>query len=161
MTRRLEFATTEAVELARRRDRFIPGPVCGSSQQRYLFHRTGARFVRCRACDLVYADPVDTSARGYFDIAALGPNADTIDHDHLVADFTSLLGDLADSYETRTGRRPCFVLVLGRWHHDFVSASDDLRIELAAEIVEDEQTLLTKPLAQTLGADLGASTSCC
>ena len=106
MTRRLEFATTEAVELARRRDRFIPCPACGSSQQRYLFHRTGARFVRCRACDLVYADPVDISARGYFDIAALGTHADTIDHDHLVADFTSLLGDLADSYETRTGRRP-------------------------------------------------------
>jgi hypothetical protein len=154
MTRQLEFAPTEAVKSARRRDRFIPCPACGSPQQRYLFHRTGARFVRCRACNLVYADPVDTSARGYFDIAALGTHTATIDHDHLVRDFRLLLEGLAAGYETRVGRRPRTVLVLGRWHHDFVAAGSGIEVELAAEIVGNEETLLTTPLIESLGADI-------
>ena len=32
-------------------------PVCASDNERYLFHKLGVRFVRCRSCGLVYANP--------------------------------------------------------------------------------------------------------
>ncbi len=60
MTRRFEFSPTKAVESARRRRRYIDCPECGSNAERYLFHRTGIRYVRCRACGLVYANPVES-----------------------------------------------------------------------------------------------------
>jgi glycosyltransferase involved in cell wall biosynthesis len=63
MTRRFEFAPTKAVESARRRRRYIDCPECGSNAERYLFHRTGIRYVRCRICDLVYTNPVDHDDR--------------------------------------------------------------------------------------------------
>jgi hypothetical protein len=154
MKRQLEFSSTEAVRSARRRDRFIPCPACGSPQQRYLFHRTGARFVRCRACDLVYADPVDASARGYFDIAKLGTHSASVDHDNMVQDFRSMLRGIASSYEAHVGRKPRAALILGRWHHDFIYAGDDIDVVLAAEIVADEERLLTKPLVDTIGDSL-------
>ncbi|HEY7107098.1 MAG TPA: glycosyltransferase [Acidimicrobiia bacterium] len=155
MSRQLEFRPTEAVQSARRRDRFIPCPACASTQQRYLFHRTGARFVQCRACDLVYADPVDTSARGYFDIAALGTHDAVVDRENMVHDFRLLLDGLAASYQAHVGRRLRSVLVLGRWHHDFARTDPEVDVSLGAEIVGDEETLLTKPLVESFGSDLG------
>src|SRR6266545_3537663 len=86
-SRRLEFSPTEAVESARRRGQYIDCPACGSQSQRYLFHRTGVRFVRCRACDLVYADPVDPTHRAYFDISAQGQHDAPIDRKHASSDF--------------------------------------------------------------------------
>src|SRR2546429_656208 len=72
MTRRFEFAPTKAVESARRRSRYIDCPECGSKSERYLFHRTGIRFVRCGACDLVYTNPADPGESPAFDNGALG-----------------------------------------------------------------------------------------
>jgi hypothetical protein len=123
--------------------------------QRYLFHRTGTRFVRCRACDLVYADPVDTSARGYFDIAALGTHSLPMDHDHLVSDFRTMLRELERTYEERFRRHPSSVLVVGRWHRDFARVSDALRVELATDIEHDEQALLNRPLTKSLESRIG------
>ncbi len=155
MSRQLEFKSTEAVKSARRRDRFIPCPACGSPQQRYLFHRTGARFVRCRACDLVYADPVDTSTRGYFDIAALGTHDATVDRENILHDFRLMLEGLATSYRAHVGRKPGSVLVLGRWHHDFATSGVDVKVELASEIVDDEERLLTAPIVESLSDHIG------
>lgn len=58
-TRRYELAPTSAVESARRRRRYIDCPQCHSNAERYLFHRTGVRYVRCRSCGLVYTNPVE------------------------------------------------------------------------------------------------------
>ena len=59
MTRSFEFTATKAVESARRRRRYIDCPKCGANNERYLFHRSGIRFVRCRACGHAYTNPVD------------------------------------------------------------------------------------------------------
>ena len=153
MSRRLEFEPTAAVELARRRTQFIPCPVCGSTSKRYLFHRAGARFVRCRACDLVYADPVDTSARGYFDIAALGTHSTRADLRHLAADFDATIRVLAQVFHDRVGRPPRNLLVIGRWHRSFTTTSSDLDVVLAADIA-DEQSLIRDRLVDSIGTHL-------
>lgn len=154
-TRRFEFEPTPAVESARRRGRFIPCPACGSQQQRYLFHRRGARFVRCRACNLVYADPVDPTERGYFDIEAVGQHADQLDHAHAVRDFGDLLDAVAGRFELLRGRRPGRVLLAGRWLRGFVDEARRRGIELtlAVDRVADETSLVTEPLAHLLAGD--------
>jgi Glycosyl transferase family 2/Methyltransferase domain len=153
--RRFEFAPTEAIESARRRDRYINCPACGSQSQRYLFHRTGARFVRCRACELVYADPVDPAARAYFDIAAQGQHDASRDRRNLAGDFAALLQAACDYYERRDGRRPPRVLLVGRWHPDFTTVGPDgTEVTLAAEFGSDETGLVTHPLTETLGSAL-------
>ena len=70
--RRFEFVPTPAVLSARARGSFIPCPVCETDNERYLFHKMGVRFVRCRSCGLVYANPPATAGREYFDVDAAG-----------------------------------------------------------------------------------------
>jgi Glycosyl transferase family 2/Methyltransferase domain len=153
--RRFEFPSTEAIESARRRDRYIDCPACGSQSQRYLFHRTGARFVRCRACELVYADPVDPAARAYFDIAAQGQHDAPRDRRNLASDFAGLLDVVCDQYELRNGRRPRRVLLVGRWHPDFTTVGPPgTEVALAATLGSDETRLVTHALTETLGSTL-------
>ena len=152
-TRRFEFEPTPSVESARRRGRFIPCPACGSQQQRYLFHRKGVRFVRCRACNLVYADPVDPTERAYFDVEAVGQHADELDHAHALRDFGDLLGAVADRVEHLTGRRPGRVLLVGRWLRGFEdeARARGIDLTLAVDVVPDETALVTGPLAGLVG----------
>jgi Glycosyl transferase family 2/Methyltransferase domain len=154
-SRRLEFSPTEAVESARRRGQYIDCPACGSQSQHYLFHRTGVRFVRCRACDLVYADPVDPTDRAYFDISAQGQHDAPVDRRHASSDFAELLGTVCRNYEQQHGRRPRRVLVVGRWHPDLTEVSrHDPEVALASAIVGDETRLVTHALTESLGPAL-------
>ena len=149
------FTPTAAVRSARRRAEFIPCPACESQLQRYQFHRTGVRFVRCRACDLVYADPIDPLERAYFDINFLGLHDSEIDRRHARTDFRDLVERVAAVYYERFNRAPRRLLLLGRWHIDFVSAfSAGIAIELAQKYAVDETQLVTRPLVETVGADL-------
>jgi Glycosyl transferase family 2/Methyltransferase domain len=153
--RRLEFSPTVAVESARRRGQYIDCPACGSQSQRYLFHRTGVRFVRCRACDLVYADPIDPTGRAYFDIRAVGQHDAPVDRRHTSADFAALLSTICDNYERQHGRRPERVLVIGRWHPDFTAVGlPDVEVTLAAMMGADETRLVTHALTESLGSSL-------
>ncbi len=70
--RRFEFEPTPAVRASRARGAFTPCPVCASDSERYLFHKLGVRFVRCRSCGLVYANPPAAAGRRYFDVDAVG-----------------------------------------------------------------------------------------
>jgi len=152
------FVPTAAVRSARRRGQYIPCPACGSRLQRYQFHRTGVRFVRCRACDLVYADPVDPKDRAYFDIHALGQHESAIDRHHAQADFLDIAERLITQYQHRFHRRPRHLLVAGRWHNDFLAASSlQLDVDLASRLVDDETRLVSTPLVETLGAKLADS----
>lgn len=152
---RPEFTSTAAVRSARRRGQYIPCPACGSLLQRYQFHRTGVRFVRCRACDLVYADPVDPGERAYFDIRSLGQHGQSIDRRHAQSDFIDLVKRLTVDYQYRFNRLPRRLLLIGRWHADFATAlSGQIDIELAPTSVSDETTLVTRPLVDTFGAAL-------
>ena len=152
--RRPEFTSTPAVRSARSRGQYIPCPACGSQLQRYQFHRTGVRFVRCRACDLVYADPVDPGERAYFDIRSLGQHDNDIDRRHAQSDFADLVEHVAADYQRRFNRSPRRVLLIGRWHADFVTALSGVDIELAPSYVDDETQLVTRPLSVTIGAPL-------
>ena len=153
--RRPDFAPTAAVRSARRRAQYIPCPACGSHLQRYQFHRTGVRFVRCRACDLVYADPVDPKERAYFDIQSLGQHENPIDRRHSQADFLDIAERLVAQYRSRFHRKPRRMLVAGRWHIDFLAASSlHLDVDLASQHVEDETQFVTRPLVETLGSHL-------
>jgi Glycosyl transferase family 2/Methyltransferase domain len=154
-SRRLEFSATEAVESSRRRRRYIDCPACGSRSQRYLFHRTGVRFVRCRACDLVYADPVDSTGRAYFDIRAVALHNAPVDRRNASADFAALLSTACSTYGRQRGRRPERVLVVGRWHPDFTSAGPPgVEVRLAATMGVDEEQLVAHALTESLGTSL-------
>jgi hypothetical protein len=54
---RFEFEPTSAVATARSHNRYIACPACQGDTPSYLFTRAGVRFVRCAACDAVYANP--------------------------------------------------------------------------------------------------------
>jgi Glycosyl transferase family 2/Methyltransferase domain len=153
--RRFEFTPTPAVQSARRRGQYIPCPACHSQQQRYLFHRTGVRFVRCRACGLVYADPIDPGARKYFDIESLGQHDRAIDRRHAVADFRDLLTTVVDDYTRRLGRAPSKVLVVGRWMREFTTVLPGVEVTLAVDLCGDEGKLANQPLTESIGAALG------
>jgi hypothetical protein len=153
--RRPDFVPTAAVRSARRRGQYITCPACGSHLQRYQFHRIGVRFVRCRACDLVYADPVDPKERAYFDIQALGQHESPIDRRHAQADFLDVAERLVAQYRSRFHRGPRRLLVAGRWHADFLAASSlHVDVDLASSHVEDETQLVSRPLVETLGGSL-------
>jgi hypothetical protein len=153
--RRYEFTATPAVESARKRARYIPCPACESRQQRYLFHRRGARFVRCRACGLVYADPVDPRDRRYFDITSVGQHDRPADERNLIADFAHLVRAATERYEHRFGKPPRNLLVVGRWHSGYRSAVDGIEIRSSTEFVADEAELASRPLAESIGNALG------
>jgi Glycosyl transferase family 2/Methyltransferase domain len=139
------------VETARRRDLYIPCPACGSRQQRYQFHRTGVRFVRCRACDLVYADPVDPEGRAYFDIASIDDQSEAVDLRNLLTDFANLVENLSAIYSQRFARAPARALLIGRWHGGFVEACKDaVALDLAVTHAPDENMLASKRLIDTV-----------
>lgn len=154
-SRRLQFSATEAVNSARRRHQYIDCPACGSRSQHYLFHRTGVRFVRCRACDLVYADPVDSAGRAYFDIRAEELHHTPVDRRNAQADFAALLTTICRNYNRQRNHPPDRVLLVGRWHPDFTSAGPpDVEVTLAATLGIDENRLLTHALTESVGTSL-------
>jgi len=133
---------------------YIPCPSCESQSQRYLFYRSGVRFVRCRACDLVYTDPVAPRGRGYFDLAAL-KDYDEVDRRIVTYDFVDAVQRVAADHERRHGRPPLRLLLLGRWHPDFATAlGDRIEVELGSARGADETELVSDPLRETLGQSL-------
>jgi hypothetical protein len=152
---RPHFTVSPAVSSARRRDRYIPCPACGSRAQRYLLHRAGVRFVMCRACRLVYADPVDPTERGYFDLEALGVYGRPADLRNVSADFDAMLQTVSSWYQRHFGRAPRSVLLLGRWHSEFAGQrSDATEVRLATSLFDDHGELVSNPLTETLGEHL-------
>lgn len=152
---RPQFTATPAVRSARRRDQYIPCPACQSAAQRYLFHYSGARYVRCRACRLVYADPVGPSERGLFDLEELGDYARGVDLRHACTDFVEIVEGVVEAYQERAGRAPRSVLLVGRWHPEFARQTAQLtEVRLAAKAFGDDQRLVSAPLSETLGEQL-------
>jgi hypothetical protein len=152
--RRYEFTITPAVESARKRAQYIACPACESRQQRYLFHRKGARFVRCRACGLVYADPVDPRDRRYFGIDSVGQHSRPADTRNLIGDFAHLVDVVLARYQQQFGKAAQRVLVVGRWHPGYSTAVKSVEIRSADDYIEDESELASRPLVDTIGAAL-------
>ena len=98
---RPQFTVPPALAAARGRNHYISCPACGADVPRfYLFYRAGARFVICRACGLVYADPVDPEAIADFDLAASPVCASRIDLESAAHNFSSALEDRGHLRET-------------------------------------------------------------
>jgi hypothetical protein len=154
--RQLDFTPTPAVQSARRRAQYIACPACGSESQRYLFHRTGIRFVRCRACDVVYADAIDPAET--VDVvggSALGEQSG-VDRRNARANFADMVERIVSAYQRRFARPPRKVLLIGQWDLGLASAySGTTRIVVASDVVEDAGQLAARPLIETLGARLG------
>ena len=126
MSRRFEFTPTAAVEASRRRRHYIACPACDVSSQRYLFHRSGSRFVQCRSCGLVYVDPIDPTEVVDFAFEAL----DGVDLANVGADFAAVVREVARGYEHHTGRAPRSIVVLGQWAPSFAGVGDAVGIDL-------------------------------
>jgi hypothetical protein len=112
--RRFEFEPTPAVLSARARGPFIPCPACQADSERYLFHKMGARFVCCRSCGLVYANPPAPSGRHYFDIEAAGQHARPRDRELVQQDLADIVDAAAAQFAERHGRPAADVVLVGR-----------------------------------------------
>ena len=155
---RPNFRATPAVSSARRRDRYIPCPACQSTLQRYLFHHSGARYVACRACGLVYADPVGPAELLQFDLEALRDYSQPLDLRHASVDFAEIAEAISAAFERRVGRGPRSILLLGRWHREFArQVPDQIELRFAADHCGDEHQLMSRPLGDTLGDALRRS----
>ena len=109
----------------------------------------------CRVCDLVYADPVDPSERGYFDIAAMGQHDAPLDLEHAVADFAELVTKVCAYFEHHRGRSPrarsSSVECTLRTHRCAVHGTT---IDVIDPTEHADAALVTEALVETLGARL-------
>lgn len=112
--RSFRFAATPAVAQSRARSRYIDCSLCGADHADYLFHKVGIRFVRCRACGLVYVNPVGNVRTNYFEIDGPGAPATKRDRALLIQDFAQFLEKLEELYTRHDGKMPARTLVLGR-----------------------------------------------
>jgi hypothetical protein len=125
-SRRFEFTPTAAVEASRRRRHYIHCPACDASSERYLFHRSGSRFVQCRSCGLVYVDPIDPTEVVDFAFEPL----EGVDLDNVRADFGAVLREVVRSHEHHTGRVPRSIVVFGQWDPTFAEADAGEGVDL-------------------------------
>lgn len=111
---RPHFTVPPALAAARGRTQYITCPACAADLPRYMFYRAGVRFVMCRACGLVYANPVDAEATGGFDLSASSGFASPVDAESDAHNSATMLKGIAAAYERMNGRAPRSVLVVGR-----------------------------------------------
>lgn len=119
--RRFEFEPTPAVRASRARGAFTPCPVCASDSERYLFHKLGVRFVRCRSCGLVYANPPAAATRRYFDVDAVGQHHRERDRQLFLDDLVAMTRRAADQFRAHRGRPAEQIVLAGRT----LSGADD------------------------------------
>jgi Glycosyl transferase family 2 len=149
--RRFEFVPTPAVLASRQRGPFSPCPVCGSDSERYLFHKLGVRFVRCRSCALVFANPPASDGRHYFDVHAVGQHSRTRDRELFVDDLASLVQTAADQFEAMRGRPSDEIVLAGRTIEDGSSAFTDQGVRMVTlDDVEAERLAAHADIAPIL-----------
>jgi hypothetical protein len=115
--RRFEFDPTEAVVRSRANARFISCPACRADAERYLFHDRGARFVRCRSCDVVFVNPPAREVRDYFDVEPPG-GATVEDREHVRKELEDVLRYATEVHRAQRGSPPERVLLAGRMAGD-------------------------------------------
>src|SRR6266542_3560153 len=116
--RSFNFEPTAAVAASRSRSRYVDCPVCRADHSQYLFHKVGVRFVRCRSCGMVYANPVAERGTNYFDIER-EPLVDDYERELAVRDFAEFLEVLERQFERAQGHGPKRVVSLGKFSQRF------------------------------------------
>jgi len=132
--RTFEFEPTAAVSAARAHTRFVQCPACQADNPRYLFHKTGVRFVRCAACGMVYVNPArDAVGLNSLDIEGARPFANEGDRALALKDFARLLDRVAADHERINGAPLRRTLLLGRYLRDYrrLPAADRVGLEVA------------------------------
>jgi ribosomal protein S27E len=132
------FEPTPAVVESRSRSQYVDCAVCQADHSQYLFHKTGVRFVRCRTCGMVYANPVSESGFNYFDMDARGFEAGK-DRELTLADFDRFLEAVEAEFTRVEGRAPARALVLGKFMRDFRDVPAARRMNLAVADIDDEK----------------------
>ena len=124
---------TTAVIASRANTRFVACPSCLADSPRYLFHRTGVRFVRCSACGMVYVNPTPERGRNYLNIEETSPFTNERDRALVISDFERLLERIAAEHLRITGHRLERTLLLGRFLAGFrdVGAAARVGLEVA------------------------------
>lgn len=131
------FSLTPAVAASRTRSRYVACSVCQVDNSRYLFHRVGVRFVRCRTCGSVYVNPVGEARDNFFDIAQVGQYQSGRQRALAVKDFQRFLSRVESDYE-RVEQRPLRnVLLLGRWLPEFAESLSAQRVGLRVCTTDD------------------------
>ncbi len=137
--RSFAFEPTAAVSAARAHRRFVPCPACQADSPRYLFHRTGVRFVRCASCETVYVNPAREKPVNYLDIEGVRAFTNARDRALALADFEKLLERVAADHLRITGKPLERTLLVGRFLRDFRDLPVARRVGLEiAEIGEAE-----------------------
>jgi|HubBroStandDraft_6_1064221.scaffolds.fasta_scaffold21185_2 hypothetical protein len=136
--RTFEFEPTAAVSTARAHKRFVSCPSCQTDNPRYLFHKTGVRFVRCAACGMVYVNPTRENVVNYFDIDGARPFTNARDRELVVRDFARLLEHIEADYLRIAGKPLERTVLLGRFLRDFRDLPEAKRIGLEFVEVGDE-----------------------
>ena len=131
------FEPTPAVVASRLRSRYVDCPVCQADHARYLFHRTGVRYVRCGNCGLVYVSPASEGGPNWLDIDRLGQYAGTRDRALCVADFDALLLRFAAEYARVEGRPLTRTVLLGRFLKEFGDTEAGRQVGLDVVEVDD------------------------
>ncbi len=134
------FEPTVAVSTARAHRRFVPCPACRADNPRYLFHRTGVRFVRCGACGMVYVNPArQHGGVNYFDMDRGGRTGNPRERRLLLRDFGQLLDHVAVDYERMAHRPLQRTLLLGRFSREFRGLDQAARAGLDVAEIDDER----------------------
>jgi Zn ribbon nucleic-acid-binding protein len=136
--RTFEFEPTAAVSTARAHKRFVRCPACQADNPRYLFHKTGVRFVRCSACGMVYVNPAREHVVNDFDIDRGRPFTNARDRELVLRDFARLLERIEADYLRVAGKPLRHALLLGRFLREFRSLPEAKRIGLEVVEVDDE-----------------------
>jgi Zn ribbon nucleic-acid-binding protein len=137
--RAFEFGPTPAVRAARAHQRFVSCPACRADNPRYLFHRTGVRFVRCAACGMVYVNPArDAGGVNYLDIEAARPFTNARDRELMVRDFGRLLDRVAEDHRRLRDQPLERTLLLGRFLREFASLPQARRVGLDLAEIDDD-----------------------
>jgi hypothetical protein len=129
---RPRLAVPPALAAARGRTQYIACPACATDAARYLFYRAGVRFVMCRACGLVYANPVPAEAIADFDASASPDRTSPVDVESAARNFGTIIGKVATAYERLNGHPPHSILVVGRWNAEFSGQAGSLSVTVAA-----------------------------
>src|SRR5271166_5500991 len=128
--RTFEFEPTPAVSTARAHKRFVRCPACQTDNPRYLFHKTGVRFVQCAACGMVYVNPAREHVVNYFDIDRARPFTNPRDRELVVRDFARLLERIGADYLRIAGKPLRRTVLLGRFLREFRDLPEAKRIGL-------------------------------
>ncbi len=139
--RRFEFVPTPSVLSARARAAFISCPACETDSERYLFHKLGVRFVRCRSCGVVYANPPVIADRHYFDVDAVGQHDRPRDRELFRQELEEMVRAATERYEALRGHPAREVVLAGRTIDEGVSVGGGMRREAVRLTTDDARRL--------------------